>query len=398
MSSTQKRVAVVGGSLAGLSAAVLLEREGMDVSVFEKRADYQQVTGGGIVVQKVMLDLLDEVGECSDARLALSGRQFLDEHGAPKSAMEAPQHSGSWSSIWRALRAAFKGHYHAGVSVTGLKDASSSVALAGDFGEQEFDFVIVADGGGSNLRKQLLGDELEPPAYAGYVAWRGVVPPEDLTPELREVLMNGKVSFFHGEKTHILLYPIPVPGGVALNWVWYWNLPEDELHSVVKDSRLGREGIFSVPPGMLGERVEVELRRLAREELPANLRRVVDVTRQPFLQPIVDYRAPRMLFHGGRAALLGDAACILRPHTTYGTAKAVEEARGLVEALRAGGAALREWEASALARNESLTRYGAFLGKSQQDRDAREKLQALQGGRLDSSKGAETVIAAHGGA
>jgi len=57
MSSTQKRVAVVGGSLAGLSAAVLLEREGMDVSVFEKRADYQQVTGGGIVVQKVMLEV-----------------------------------------------------------------------------------------------------------------------------------------------------------------------------------------------------------------------------------------------------------------------------------------------------------------------------------------------------
>lgn len=370
----------------------------MDVSVFEKRADYEQVTGGGIVVQKVMCDMLDEVAEGSDARLALSGRQFLDEHGAPKSVMEATQQSGSWSSIWRALRAAFKGHYYAGVSVTSVRDASSSLALVGDFGEQKFDFVVVADGGGSDLRKQLLGDEFEPPTYAGYVAWRGVVPPEDLTPELREVLMSGNSSFFHGDKTHILFYPIPVPGGVALNWVWYWNLPEDELRSVVKDSRLGREGTFSVPPGMLGERAEAELRRLAVQELPANLRHVVDATRQPFLQPIVDYKAPRMLFCGGRAALLGDAACVLRPHTTYGTAKAVEEARGLVEALRdGGGGALRAWEASALARNESLVRYGAFLGQSQQDRDAREKLRALQGQTLDSSEGAEAAVAAHGG-
>jgi len=274
------------------------------------------------------------------------------------------------------------------------------LVLVGDFGERDFDFVIVADGGGSNLRKQLLGEEFEPPAYAGYVAWRGVVPPEDLAPDVHDLLMDGKVSFFHGDKTHILLYPIPVPGGVALNWVWYWNMPEEDLHSVVKDSRLSREGIFSVPPGMLGERVEEELRRLARLELPSNLRNVVDVTKQPFLQPIVDYKAPRMLFHGGRAALLGDAACVLRPHTTYGTAKAVEEARGLVEAMRAGGGgALQEWEASALARNESLVRYGDFLGQSQRDRDAREKLRSLQGQRLDSSSGAEAVLAAvRGGA
>lgn len=372
----------------------------MDVSVFEKRADYQQVTGGGIVVQKVMGDLLDQVCDDSEACLALSGRQFLNEQGAPKSAMETPQDSGSWSSVWRALRAAFKGHYHAGVAVTGIKYASSSLTVAGDFDDSEHDcdFVIVADGGGSNLRKQLLGDEFVPPTYAGYVAWRGVVPPEDLTPELRALLMDGKASFFHGDKTHILLYPIPVPGGVALNWVWYWNVPEDELHSIVKDSRLGREGTFSVPPGMLGERAEAELRRLARLELPSNLRHVVDVTREPFLQPIVDYRAPRMLFYGGRAALLGDAACVLRPHTTYGTAKAVEEAQGLVEALRCGGGALLEWEASALSRNESLTRYGAFLGESQRDRDAREKLRALQGQKLDSSKGVDAMIAVHGGA
>merc|ERR1712228_676393 len=97
-------------------------------------------------------------------------------------------------------------------------------------------------------------------------------------------------------------------------------------------------------------------------------------------QPIVDFQAPRLLFHDRRVALLGDAGCILRPHTAYGTAKAVEEARGLSEAILQGSEALQTWETHTLARNDKLTAYGAFLGKSQQDRDAREKLAAIQGG------------------
>lgn len=284
--------------------------------------------------------------------------------------------------------------------VTGIEESLSSLTLAGDSidTQQAFDFVIVADGGGSSLRRRLLQDEFEPPKYAGYVAWRGVVPPGDLTQELREMLMDGKATFFHGDKTHILFYPIPVPDGIALNWVWYWNLPEDELRLLLKDSRLGREGTFSVPPGMLGEHAGAELRRLARSELPENLCHVVEVTRQPFLQPIVDYKAPRLLFHGGKAALLGDAGCVLRPHTTYGTAKAVEEAEGLCKAMLNNVEALRQWEADALKRSEDLTRYGAFLGKSQQNNDAREKLKMLQGQKLDSSCGVDAIVSSHGGA
>jgi 2-polyprenyl-6-methoxyphenol hydroxylase-like FAD-dependent oxidoreductase len=398
MSSTPSRVAIVGGSLAGLSAAVFLERHGLEVSIFEKRADIEEQAGGGIIVQKVMSDLLDKF--CTSYRLTLSGRQFLDEHGSVKSSLAAPQDAGSWSSLWHALRGAFKGAYHSGVAVRGIKESRSSLTLASDSPEiaQEFDFVIVADGGGSGLRKQLLCDAFEPPTYAGYVAWRGVVPGEDLGPEIRELLMNDKVSFFHGDKTHILFYPIPMAGGIALNWVWYWNLPEGELHSLLKDSQLGREGTFSIPPGMLGEHAAAELHRLAKAELPKNLRRVIELTRRPFLQPIVDYNAPRLLFHGGKVALIGDAGCVLRPHTTYGTAKAVEEAEGLCEAMLKSVEALREWESGALKRNADLTRYGEFLGKSQQEKDLREKLQTLQGQRLDSSSSVSAVISKHGGA
>merc|ERR1712232_1468392 len=108
-----------------------------------------------------------------------------------------------------------------------------------------------------------------------------------------------------------------------------------------------------------------------------------------------DYNAPRLLFHGGKIALLGDAGCVLRPHTTYGTAKAVEEAEGLCKAMLKSVEALREWELEALKRNADLTRYGEFLGKSQQEKDLREKLKTLQGQALDSSSKVDAVISKH---
>jgi 2-polyprenyl-6-methoxyphenol hydroxylase-like FAD-dependent oxidoreductase len=51
----------------------------------------------------------------------------------------------------------------------------------------------------------------------------------------------------------------------------------------------------------------------------------------PFLQAISDALSPS--FAKGRAALVGDAACTLRPHTGSGTAKAADDAVSLAQAL-----------------------------------------------------------------
>nr|WP_269113223.1 FAD-dependent monooxygenase [Burkholderia cepacia] len=74
----------------------------------------------------------------------------------------------------------------------------------------------------------------------------------------------------------------------------------------------------------------------------------------------------RMAF--GRTVLLGDAACLVRPHTAAGVAKAAENAVGLAEALRgvvhgpAFDAALAGWESRQLATNASLSDLGISLG------------------------------------
>ena len=46
---------------------------------------------------------------------------------------------------------------------------------------------------------------------------------------------------------------------------------------------------------------------------------------QPFITPIYDFTAPRIVF--GRVAMVGDAAANARPHMGFGVAKAGGDAR-----------------------------------------------------------------------
>lgn len=58
----------------------------------------------------------------------------------------------------------------------------------------------------------------------------------------------------------------------------------------------------------------------------------MSATDAPFLQAISDASSPS--FAIGRIALVGDAACTLRPHTASGTSKAADDAVSLAQALQ----------------------------------------------------------------
>jgi len=70
----------------------------------------------------------------------------------------------------------------------------------------------------------------------------------------------------------------------------------------------------------------------------------------------------------GRTVLLGDAACLVRPHTAAGVAKAADNAVGLAEAMQAVArgtafdAALSRWERDQQKINASLSALGISLG------------------------------------
>jgi len=90
---------------------------------------------------------------------------------------------------------------------------------------------------------------------------------------------------------------------------------------------------------------------------------MVALCEQPFLQPIYDLEVPCMAF--GRAAIVGDAAFVARPHIGAGVAKAADDALALADALAANpdvGEALKQFEMPRLAAGERIIARTRHLG------------------------------------
>jgi 2-polyprenyl-6-methoxyphenol hydroxylase-like FAD-dependent oxidoreductase len=66
MESAMKRATVVGGSLTGLAAAILLHKIGWEVDIFERSPQSLSDRGAGIVMQQETLELLRLCGAKHD--------------------------------------------------------------------------------------------------------------------------------------------------------------------------------------------------------------------------------------------------------------------------------------------------------------------------------------------
>jgi len=159
------------------------------------------------------------------------------------------------------------------------------------------------------------------------VAWRGLLH-ETEAPDHVVNYLDSKFTVFQGENYHILAYVIPGPLGEVkrkfrrINWVWYCNVEEDsdELDTILTDIHGKRHG-YSVPRGLLRPEVAKAQRLRAQNMLPMVLADMVNATDEIFIQAIHDMISPELAF-GGKAALVGDAGCILRPHTAAGATQA----------------------------------------------------------------------------
>jgi 2,6-dihydroxypyridine 3-monooxygenase len=371
---TNASAIVIGGSIGGLTIALLLRDLGFTVDVFERTPTALDGRGSGIVLQPDTVRWFTErsAQDLADLSTATNFVQYLDRAGEVVFREQCTWTYTSWGTFYRALLADFgTEHYHHGEYACGFDQDDTSATVRFVSGTTaSADLLVFADGVTSVARERF--DPQARLRYAGYIGWRGTVPLRDLTPATREVLCDA-ITYDVVPHSHITMYPIPGENSLALedrlmNYVWYRNVPAGpELTEMVLDKR-GFAGSVSVHPGQVQDRYVREMKSDAVDLLAPAVAEVVASTEQPYLQVLSDVRSSRMAL--GRVALIGDAACASRPHAAAGTAKAAADGWTLAAALQeAGGdiaAALTKWEPAQLQLSDSLLRRVVAMGERSQ--------------------------------
>lgn len=337
-------IAIVGGSIAGCSAAILLERAGHNVHVYERSHGGLVGRGGGIGTPQPLLELLMEqdLVDRDFPYLGCSSMPFVVRTPSEPTfgyvPWEMPSHYAMfhWTALWNALRRRVPDdRYHRGSGVArALESPSGRVDLTFEDGSfADADLVVWADG------YQSLGRSLMFPRadlrYRGYMLWRGLLP-EGKTGDHDFLGATVPRVSFPTMPGNFVAYFVPGADGSSqhgdrlVNWAAYIPLAVDDLASFMID-RTGTLRVGTIPPGELRPEEEKRLSALMTAELPDAFAALVNSTENTYVQLIYTVRAPG--YHKGRMCLIGDAGTVAQPHTGSGVFKGYHNAVSLLDAL-----------------------------------------------------------------
>lgn len=314
-----ERVLVVGGGVGGMSAAILLRRQGLAVDLIEQNPSWAP-DGAGITISGPSLRALREVGVIDEVLARCGWWRHIDIcdadgrvlNTAPLAPAIGAEDLPSAGGIMRPVLADILGQatraagavVRLGLSFESIEqDADGVDVLFSDGSRGRYDLVIGADGVHSKVRRHVLPD-FPGPRFTGQGSWRAVVP---------RTRQNSTI--FMGKTTKAGLNPVS----------------ETESYLFVLDKRAGMDFI-------------------APEEWPVQLAALLE----EFGGPIGEIRQgllegtlpdPRVLYrplaghlidlpwHRGRVVLLGDSIHATTPHLASGAGIAIEGAVVLAEEL-----------------------------------------------------------------
>lgn len=325
MVSQTTRIAVVGGGMGGLTAAIALTRiAGVQVTVFEQASKLGEV-GAGVTVAPNAQRVLDRLGVLEQVRNAGA---VPDGHGVYQDARGNLVTDAAWEDSGKQYRNI--GMYrpdlinvlareidrdtirlgHRTVSVQPL---DAGVRLEFENGASEdFDAVVGADGIHSVVRQSV--QQFPEPVYSGYIVYRGVVDASLLPEDWRMIS-----QVWMGNQRHFMCYPLQnrklfnfvagVPSDRPLNGPWSG-------------------------PASVGELAA----EFAGDDWDPMLQRFIGAIEKTFWWGLFDHE-PLTNWSRGRITLLGDAAHTMLPHQGQGVNQAIEDSMALAIFLKAADTA-----------------------------------------------------------
>ena len=325
----QPRIAVVGGSLTGPVLALLLVQAGFDnVAVYEANPDLSTATGGVLSLEHTALDVLDrlDIPQHEYVKFGFETITQIRGYGPADQRHRQRTYPGrftTWTLLHQALAARLPASVvHHGRRISAMTAERGRPVLDFTDGHREpADLVAYCDGRSSVGRRLL--DPARRLHYAGYIAHRGTAPtrPGDLHDFQRFEPCPG-----------VQFNIAPVPGGA--DWIFFLNATAEQYTAWF--GAPPRQRVFATAQHVSpAARDHVDLQ--AEAHLPANLADLVHVTTSRAAAPVLDIAPPtRMAWPvgGGHAVLLGDALAPPRAHTARGAVNGIEQADGLVAALR----------------------------------------------------------------
>ncbi|MDB6177035.1 FAD-dependent oxidoreductase [Paracoccus sp. Z330] len=312
---TGRDIAIVGGGIAGLTAALAFAQRGARVTVHERAPAITEV-GAGLQISPNAMRVLRALGleaRFQDVSLRSHGVQLNDQRGRPVARLNMSRHRphDEFRLVHRArlIELLHDAALQADVQIRLGHEVSKAPAAS---------LVVGADGLHSQIRKALNGREV--PFFTHQTAWRAVIA-DDAAP-------IGEAQIFMGPRCHIVSYPLAngFRNIVAVQERHEWQ--QEGWTQRGDPARLRSEfaGFGGPVPDWLGRVRDCGIWGLFRHQVARN-------------------------WQDGRHVIIGDAAHPTLPFMAQGAVMAIEDAWQLVAALDSEGD-----QAAALSRFETTRR------------------------------------------
>jgi salicylate hydroxylase len=227
--SRTPRIAIIGGGIGGLAAALALERRGAQTIVCEQAASLSEI-GAGLNLTPNAIKALRTLGVEEAVNAIASGSDFLNirswnsgrfisrtRRGDFKEKFGAPNLSVHRADLLGVLAGALKStDIRTGARAVAVEGRqANAVARFADGSEIEADIVVGADGIHSVVRESLFGAGA--PRFTGCICWRGMAPADAVPRDIP--IADG--ALWMGPHGHVVHYP--VRRGELLNIVAHYD-------------------------------------------------------------------------------------------------------------------------------------------------------------------------------